>query len=165
MSKVNRNEVNRNEQNATISPTTGLTPQQEQACILLASGENVTNVADKLSLNRGTLYKWQQNKAFECFYNKQCQEYKNEVKNGLLGLHQQAIATMEQLMTTGNEATRLKAAMWVLEKVEAIEVGDTNIRQVLKDRCTTTNDDWADFTRVDEKEYKRQLKAYGLDDE
>ena len=55
MSKVNRNEVNKNAQNATISPTTGLTPQQEQACILLASGENVTNVADKLSLNRGTL--------------------------------------------------------------------------------------------------------------
>ena len=72
---------------------------------------------------------------------------------------------MEQLITTGNEATRLKAAMWVLEKVEAIEVGDTNIRQVLKAKCTTTNDDWADFTRVDEKEYKRQLKAYGLDEE
>ena len=165
MSKVNRNEVNKNAQNATISPTTGLTPQQEQACILLASGENVTNVADKLSLNRGTLYKWQQNKAFECFYNKQCQEYKQEVKNGLLGLHQQAIATMGQLMTNGNEATRLKAAMWVLEKVEAIEIGDTNIRQVLKDQCTTTTDNWADFTQLNEKEYKRHLKAYGLDDE
>ncbi len=165
MSKVNRNEVNRNEQNATISPTTGLTPQQEQACILLASGENVTNVADKLSLNRGTLYKWQQNKAFVCFYNKQCQEYKNNVRNGLLGLHQQAIATIGQLITTGSEATRLKSAMWLLEKVEAIEVGDTNIRKVLKDQCTTTNEDWAYFTGVDEKEYKRQLKAYGLDDE
>lgn len=159
------NKINRNEQNATISPTTGLTPQQEQACILLASGENVTNVADKLSLNRGTLYKWQQNKAFVCFYNKQCQDYKNDVKNGLLGLHQQAIATMGQLMTTGNEATRLKAAMWVLDKVEAIEIGDTNIRQVLKDQCTITNEDWIGFTRVDEKEYKRQLKTYGLDDE
>ena len=156
--------VNRNEQNATISPTTGLTPQQEQACILLASGENVTNVADKLSLNRGTLYKWQQNKAFECFYNKQCQEYKNEVKNGLLGLHQQAIATMRQLIATGNEATRLKAAIWVLEKVEAINIGETNIKQALKAQCTTT-DDWSDFTQFNEKEYKRQLKAYGLDDE
>lgn len=157
--------VNRNEQNATISPTTGLTPQQEQACILLASGENVTNVADKLSLNRGTLYKWQQNKAFECFYNKQCQEYKNEVKNGLLGLHQQAIATMRQLIATGNEATRLKAAIWVLEKVEAINIGETNIKQALKAQCTTTTDDWSDFTQFNEKEYKRQLKAYGLDDE
>ena len=158
--------VNRNEQNATISPTTGLTPQQEQACILLASGENVTNVADKLSLNRGTLYKWQQNKAFECFYNEQCQEYKNEVKSGLLGLHQQAIATIGQLITTGSEAIRLKAAMWLLEKVEAIEVGNTNIRQVLKDQCTITDDNnWTYFTRVDEKEYKRQLKAYSLEEE
>ena len=80
-------------------------------------------------------------------------------------MHQQAIATMGQLMTNGNEATRLKAAMWVLEKVEAIEIGDTNIRQVLKDQCTTTTDNWADFTQLNEKEYKRQLKAYGLDDE
>lgn len=156
---------NKIEQKATISPITGLTPQQEQACILLASGENVTDVADKLSLNRGTLYKWQQNKAFECYYNKQCQEYKDEVKNGLLGLHQQAVATIQRLITTGSEATRLKAATWVLEKVEAIEVGETSIRRALKGQCTTTNNDWGDFSTFDEKEYKRQLKALGLDDE
>ena len=157
--------ANRNEQNATTSPTTGLTPQQEQACILLASGENVTTVADKLSLNRGTLYRWQQNKAFECFYNKQCQEYKEEVKNRLLGLHRQAMATMEQLIATGSEATRIKAAMWILGKVEAIEVGETSIRQALKAQCTTTDVDWGGFTSFDNTEYKRKLKAYGLDDE
>lgn len=156
---------NKIEQKATISPITGLTPQQEQACILLASGENVTDVADKLNLNRGTLYKWQQNKAFECYYNKQCQEYKDEVKNGLLGLHQQAVTTIQQLITTGSEATRLKAATWVLDKVEAIEVGETSIRRALKGQCTTTNDDWGDLSTFDEKEYKRQLKAFGLDDE
>ena len=156
---------NKIEQKATISPITGLTPQQEQACILLASGENVTDVADKLSLNRGTLYKWQHNKAFECYYNKQCQEYKDEVKNGLLGLHQQAVATIQRLITTGSEATRLKAATWVLEKVEAIEVGETSIRRALKGQCTTTSNDWGDLTTFDEKEYKRQLKAFGLDDE
>ena len=156
---------NRIEQKATISPTTGLTPQQEQACILLASGESVTDVADKLSLNRGTLYKWQQNKAFECYYNKQCQEYKNEVKNGLLGLHQQAVATIKQLITIGSEATRLKAATWVLDKVEAIEVGETSIRRVLKEQCTTTNNGWGDFTNFDEKEYNKQLKVLGLDEE
>ncbi len=156
---------NRIEQKATISPTTGLTPQQEQACILLASGESVTDVAVKLNLNRGTLYKWQQNKAFECYYNKQCQEYKNEVKNGLLGLHQQAVATIKQLITIGSEATRLKAATWVLDKVEAIEVGETSIRRVLKEQCTTTNNGWGDFTNFDEKEYNKQLKVLGLDEE
>ena len=156
---------NRIEQKATISPTTGLTPQQEQACILLASGESVTDVADKLSLNRGTLYKGQQNKAFECYYNKQCQEYKNEVKNGLLGLHQQAVATIKQLITIGSEVTRLKAATWVLDKVEAIEVGETNIRRVLKEQCTTTNNGWGDFTNFDENEYNKQLKVLGLDEE
>lgn len=120
---------NKIEQKVTISPITGLTPQQEQACILFANGENVSDVASILKVNRSTLYLWQQNKAFECYYNKLCQEYKNEVKNGLLGLHKQAVATIEQLITTGSEATRLKAATWVLEKVEAIEVGETNIWQ------------------------------------
>lgn len=156
---------NKKEQNVTKSTITGLTPQQEQACILLASGENITNVAEKLSLNRGTLYRWQQDKAFECFYNKQCQDYKDEVKNGLLGLHQQAITTIKQIIKTGGEVSRLKAAMWVLDKVEAIEVGETSIKRALKDQCTTTVEDWADFSKLDEDKYKSTLKAYGLDEE
>lgn len=157
---------NKSEQKATKSEQTGLTPIQEQACLMLASGEGFTTVAEKLSLNRGTLYKWQQNTAFQCYYNQQCQDYKSEVKNALLGLHSQAVATVRELMTTGNESTRLKAALWLLEKVEAVEVGATDIRAVLKDRCTHGFDDWGKLTpQLDEQEYKQALKEYGLSDE
>ena len=53
--------MNENRQKPTESTTeSGLTPIQEQAAILLASGENVTSVSEKLNLNRSTIYQWQQ---------------------------------------------------------------------------------------------------------
>lgn len=105
----------RKQQKPTISPTTGLTPQQEQAAIMLASGENLTGVARQLNLNRSTLYEWQENTAFQCFYNQQCQEHQQAVKNALFGLHSTAIDTLTDLLNNGNENTRLKASMWLLE--------------------------------------------------
>ena len=157
---------NKSEQKATVSPTTGLTPQQEQACILLASGESYTTVAERLGINRGTLYKWQDSLPFRCFYNKQCSDYKSEVKNALLGLHNEAVATVRELLHTGGEAIRLKAAIWLLEKVEAVEVGATDIRAKLKEQHTTSTvlDIW-DSGVLDERAYKRALKEYGLSDE
>lgn len=157
---------NKNEQKTTKSNVTGLTPLQEQACMMLASGEGITAVAEKLSLNRGTLYKWQHYMAFQCFYNQQCQDYKSEVKNALMGMHAQAIATVGELLETGNESTRLKAAMWLLEKVEAVEVGDTDIRAVLKAQCSHSLDDWGDFApQLNEREYKKALNYYGLSED
>lgn len=154
-------EGNKSEQNATISPATGLTPQQEQACILLASGESYTAVAQRLNINRGTLYKWQDLLQFQCFYNKQCSDYKAEVRNALLGLHAEAVDTVRELMNNGGEATRLKAAIWLLEKVEAVKVNGTNIRTVLRERYTEHISD--DYSRFNEYCYQEALKEFGLE--
>ena len=154
-------------QKPTLSAITGLTPQQERACVLLASGESVTSVAEQLGVNRCTLYKWQENKAFQCYYNRHCQDYKNEVKNGIINLHQQAIRTIKELLSRGNEATRLKASIWILEKVEAVEVGDADIRQVLQKDCTKAEPSCSDVVfeglpEFDRKAYLQELKKYGL---
>lgn len=155
---------NKKQQNPTISPLTGLTPQQEQAAIMMASGESITAVARQLNLNRSTLYEWQENTAFQCYYNQQCQDHKEAVKNALFGLHQRAVDTLTNLLVNGNENTRLKAAMWLLERVASTEIGSTNIRAVLKERCT--HDDvsvnWAKFN---ESEYQAELQRYGLSDD
>lgn len=122
---------NKNQQKPTTptrSTVTGLTPQQEQACIMLASGETLSAVARQLNLNRSTLYEWQGNTAFQCYYNKQCQEHRQEVKNALLGLHRGAIDTLTALLNNGSENTRLKAAIWLLERVASVEVGATDIK-------------------------------------
>ena len=154
-------EGNKSEQNTTISPATGLTPQQEQACILLASGESYTAVAQRLNINRGTLYKWQDLLPFQCFYNKQCSDYKAEVRNALLGLHAEAVDTVKELMHNGGEATRLKAAIWLLVKIEAVEVGATDVRAVLKAQHTEPIFD-LQTTSLNVKAYRQALKDMGL---
>lgn len=156
----------KNKQKPTISPLTGLTPQQEQAAIMLASGKNLTAVARQLNLNRSTLYDWQDNTAFQCFYNQQCQDHKEAVKNALFGLYGQAIDTLTNLLSNGNENTRLKASMWLLERVASVEVGDTRLRDVLKRKCTY-DPSWNSFNTValNESEYKAELQRYGLKDD
>lgn len=154
----------RKQQKPTVSPRTGLTPQQEQAAIMLASGENLTGVARQLNLNRSTLYEWQENTAFQCFYNQQCQEHQQAVKNALFGLHSTAIDTLTDLLNNGNENTRLKASMWLLERVANTEVGETNIRAVLREKCTHDDMD-INWAKLNEGEYKAALRRYGLSDE
>lgn len=156
---------NKTQQKPTLSPLTGLTPQQEQAAIMLASGENLTAVARQLNLNRSTLYDWQENTAFQCFYNQQCQDHKEAVKNALFGLYGQAIDTLTDLLTNGNENTRLKASIWLLERVASVEVGDTRLREVLKKKCTHDPSGWYDLNTLNEQEYRAELQRYGLSEE
>ena len=156
---------NKTQQKPTLSPLTGLTPQQEQAAIMLASGENLTAVARQLNLNRSTLYDWQENTAFQCFYNQQCQDHKEAVKNALFGLYGQAIDTLTDLLTNGNENTRLKASIWLLERVASVEVGDTRLREVLKKKCTHDQSGRYDLNTLNEQEYRSELQRYGLSEE
>lgn len=155
---------NKLEQKTTINKATGLTPQQEQACVLLASGENYTAVAEALNINRGTLYRWLQLPTFECYYNSQCKEYQDEVKNSVLGLHQQAIATLTEAMTHGSESSRLRASIWILEKVATMKIGATDIRLVLQEQCSSGVFDFQ-LTQFNECAYKNKLKEYGLSED
>ena len=64
--------MDKTQQNLTnLTLVTGLTPVQEQAAMLLASGESVTEVASKVNVNRATIYLWQQKINFQCFLNQQ----------------------------------------------------------------------------------------------
>lgn len=153
--------TDKKQQNPTLSPITGLTPQQEQAATMLASGESITAVARQLNINRTTLYDWQDNTAFQCFYNQQCKDHQQAVKNALLGLHSTAVDTLTDLLTNGNENTRLKAAMWLLERVANVNIGETNLKTALQRQCTHSTLDW-DTDKLNEYEYKQALKRYGL---
>ena len=98
---------------------------------------------------------------FQCFYNTQCNDYKAEVRNALLGLHSEAVDTVRELMQNGGEATRLKAAMWLLEKVEAVEVGATDVKEALKAQHTEPIFD-IPTASLNEKTYRQALKDWGL---
>ena len=146
-------------QKLTVSPVTGLTPVQEQACILLAAGDCFTTVSEKLHVTRYTLYQWQQTDVFKCYYNQQLQEVKENLRGGLLAMHRMAMDTISDIMANGGEALRLKAAMYVCDKVEALQVEQTDIRALIADKLA-----FPDMV-CDSQEYRRELKKRGLSEQ
>lgn len=143
---------------------TGLTPQQEQAAIMLATGETITAVAAKLSLNRCTLYEWQKLLTFQCFLNKQSADYRDNMKSGLYALAGDALQAIRDGLHSAKEANRLKVAMWLVEKVVDADTGETDAREALRARYT--HDEFeVDTTLFDENEYNNALQWYGLQPE
>lgn len=131
---------------------------------MLASGESYTSVAQRLNINRGTLYKWQEITSFRCFYNKQCAIYKSEIHNALFGLHKDAIKVLSELLQSGKDGIRLKAATWILDKVGGIGGGSEQtqiIKELLREKCTYTIDKTIYF---DDEDYNKMLSQYGIID-
>lgn len=162
--------MSKNQQKSTYLPEvnkeTGLTPIQEQTAILLASGETITAVAEQLSLNRGTIYKWQKQIAFNCFFNRQCADSKSNLIIGLFGLAHEALNTIKDCLHSDNEATRLKAAMWLTDKINNITVGQTDVIAAVKKECTKSALDWdLGKDEFNERQYKEKLKELGVVDD
>lgn len=145
----------------TISQDTGLTPQQEQACYLLATGSTIKAVAEQINVNRSTIYQWQNSLAFQCFYNKQTQEAKEAARNAIIGLHQQAVNVVMDMLSNGNEQSRLKAAFWILEQVNKQEVGCTDLREAIKQTSNKEIDFDFGFG-FNEEMYKQDCKRLGI---
>ena len=143
-----------------VSDITGLTPLQEKSAILLAAGETLTAVANKLGINRSTIYKWQMQMAFQCYYNQQCKDYKNNLKNGLFGLADEALTAVKSCLHSNNEATRLKTAMWIADKVEFTDIGISDVRTAIREQHSNLLN--IDSYGFDEQGYKDELRDMGL---
>lgn len=145
------------------SGVTGLTPQQERAAIMLASGSSVLSVAEELKVSRGTIYEWRRLITFRCYVNEQSKDYVDTIKGGVMSLADEAIAAIRDSLHSENEATRLKAAMWVADKAKDYQVGETNAVEAVKKECTTAMfSGWDE--QLDEGVYKQKLKELGLKD-
>lgn len=159
----------KNQQKSTDSTSlsTGLSPIQEQCAILLATGENITSVADKLNINRTTIYQWQQKITFQCFFNLQRKDLKDNLRNGLCGMYDEALQAIRDCLQSNNESIKLKSAMLILEKVENMPNGTTDAREVLRKQATHNNTwDWAlEKEELDEIEYQKLLKQNGLNND
>lgn len=140
-----------------ISPDTGLTAQQERCAVLLASGIRITDVAKALGTSRGTLYRWQNKVAFQCFYNLMKQDVKNYVEGSVLELHSQALEGIKASLSSENEAIKLRASMWVIEKISQMPVGNTDVRSALKMQSNLA-ESWDSGTK-----YQKALEDAGID--
>jgi hypothetical protein len=160
-------ELNRNEQISTISDVeisnenTGLTPIQEKAISLLISGKNITDVSNEINIDRGTLYNWFQKPTVKAYYNMLCLEVKENVQNGLLGLYKEAIQTIESSLKSDNESVKLKAAFWLIERLEDKKIEETDPRIIIRKMCSSLSMEW-DLTTFDEVKYKNLCKENGL---
>lgn len=155
--------TDKNSQKLTVSPITGLTPQQEQACFYLASGNSVSATAKSLDVSRYTLYQWLQQDTFKCYYNRQVADGKIQMMGNLFNLQQKAVDTITDLLQHGSEQTRLKAATWIADKVAAFNDGaQTDIRAHLKERCTHDSDTFWIEPQLNEDEYFDELSKRGL---
>lgn len=143
--------------------TTGLTPTQEKAAILLASGETISAVAAKVGVNRCTIYDWQGILTFQCFFNRQRKDYKEHLLNSIFALTDEALVAVRDSIMSSNEQIRLKAAVWLLERVSNMEVGQTDVRDCLKKQCTKDIYDWGEsLTQFDSSAYDAACKRLGI---
>lgn len=69
-----------------------------------------------------------------------------------------ALAGINASLSSENEAVKLRASMWVIEKISQMQVGTTDVRSALKAQ-SNFSEAWDRGTR-----YKKALKEAGLAD-
>lgn len=161
--------MNKIEQNLTslpkVNPLTGLTAIQEQCASLLASGERVTDVADNLNVSRTTIYQWSDLMTFQCYINQLRDEVQRQTNQTIFALAGEALSAIRQTLTSENESLRLKVALWLVERIQKVEVGKCNPFSILKDEATFADINRFDFTQFHPQHYQRRLKELGLQEE
>lgn len=147
-----------------INSVTGLTPTQERACSLLASGARTTAVAQELDVPEQTIYLWQKQTVFSCYYNKQRSVIKDVAVQSLFGLVDEAVTAIRESLTSTNESVRLKAATYLIDKLQNLEVGKTDIVEAV--RAEATYDSWSNLGGTfHEKDYREKLQELGVQEQ
>ena len=131
---------------------------------MLAAGDSISDVADKVGVARITLYQWRKTDVFKCYLNQQVEEIQENLKSGVLSMHRAALDAICDVMLGGSETARLRAAMWVCDKVEALQVGHTDIRESLRAQCTQPVFS-VDETQFDAQQFRKALRERGLSEE
>lgn len=155
----------------TVCKETGLTPLQEKAAILLASGQTITDVATNIGVQRNTLYEWLKKVVFVCYLNSQRKEQQSSLRNGLLSLYADAIRALKEVLNSEDNSNKLKAAMMIISRVDNEQVGEVDPKAILKKQASThinSHDEevmnmFAGYDILDEDKYQKLLVENGLE--
>lgn len=147
---------------ANISTITGLTPTQERACNLLASGATVEAVAKEMHVTESTLLLWQKQTTFKCYFNQKRNSIKGSLTQGVYSLAQEAVNALRQSLNSDNEQVRLKAATYVVDKLQSIEVGQTDIVEAVRAEATYKSGIFDSVPTFHEGEFNSKLKELGI---
>lgn len=149
-----------------INSVTGLTPTQEKACNLLASGVKTTDIAQQLDVPEQTLYLWQKQTTFMCYYNKQRSILKNAAVQSLFGLMEDAVKAIRESLNSPNESVRFRAAAYIIDKLQNVEIGTTDIIEAVKSEATyDRHQAKVAAYQFHEMEYRNKLKELGIQEQ
>lgn len=149
---------------AEVSSATGLTKIQEEACSLLARGEGVGAIAERLGVTQDSLFLWQRQPTFKCYYNRQRYIIRHTATQGVYSLAGEALSTLRDCLNSVNDSVRLKAATFILDKLQAEEVGAIDIVEEVRAEATYDDSSY-NGSRFHEDEYRQRLDALGVEEQ
>ena len=146
-----------------VNPQTGLNPIQEQCASLLACGEKVSKVAEMIQVSRATIYQWNTLITFQCYTNQLRDEMQRHMNQTLLKMAEEALTTIQKTLKSDNENLRLKSAMWLLDRINKVEVGECNPFEIIRKESTIIDPlDWDKTPTFHKNIYEKKLKELGL---
>ena len=145
-----------------------LPPKHEQFVALLIAGKNYRDIAAELEVNRATLTAWRNLETVQARYNQLVTEIKDDLESGLISLYAESVKTVRECLGSASDQTRLKTALWLIERAEQLEPGITNPAALVRQKHTTTTGPFEDLeafketSELDQAGYTRRMKELGL---
>ena len=146
-----------------------LPPKHEQFVALLIAGKNYRDIAAELEVNRATLTAWRNLETVQARYNQLVTEIKDDLESGLISLYAESVKTVRECLGSASDQTRLKTALWLIERAEQLEPGTTDPAALVRQKHTTTTGPFdADLDlltgtpELDQAGYNHRMKELGL---
>ncbi len=140
------------------NPLTGLTPKQERAVQLQITGKSITQIAQELKIDRGTLYNWSEAINYQSYLNKLMAETQRQCEIDLLSLRGLSFEAIVSCLNSENEAIKIKTAMWIFTQLANLQTGETNPQKVIESQC---QNQFA-FIDLDQSKYEALMKENNL---
>lgn len=147
-----------------INKKTGLSPIQEKAIFSLLSGSKISDVATQLSIDRSTIYLWQEKENFQAYYNYLKGKIKFITETNLIGLYNESLQVIKESLNSQNESMRIKSALWIVENILSQEKQETDPIKIIKAKCEKEAHNF-DLINIffDKNLYQSLLKDNNLD--
>lgn len=99
----------------------GLTITQERVAASLAAGLSITKISQETGVPPSTIYDWRQQATFATHYKKLQREAVREARGQIAQLASLALETIREMIESGGEQTKLKAACYVIDMMTGNE--------------------------------------------
>ena len=112
----------------------GIIPAQNKATYLLASGNKVKDVAENVGVDRATIWNWKKEPSFIALLNNLRNEIRDSSRSAIWSLHSEAEETLKKCLNSNNEPVRLRSALAILNRIEALPEGETDAELIKADK-------------------------------